>query len=216
MRTLLILLFAFVAVSCQTNYYLSAPIKSIPALNRIAGLKTNGMLLASDAHLHLDTAYVQKCLHSAQLYLEKTSGIKIKNEICFHHAPDTTVLAELKAHYKVDGLLLLTSLDVQKSCYDVPSGKEEYSARENKPYLVNTGRSINWTNIEVSVTSHWEYYDFTTGLSYRFRTTTGDVLELQEHVQDLDAYIAGDLEFLHPFFYQNGSTTAAKLTGENN
>ena len=215
MRTINLLLLILIGISCQTNYYLSAPINRVPNIGLQPGLKSNGMLIASDANLQIDTAYFEKCLHSVGLYLETESGIKIKDEIWFHKSPDIAVLNELKTKYQVDGLLLLINLDVQKNSFDVPSGKFEYSARGSEPYLKSTGRSINWTNVNVGVISHWEYYDFTTGKSYRFRNSTGYVLELEEQVPDLEAYIAMDVEFLDPFFYQNGSVTAAKLIGEN-
>lgn len=211
MRTFLILLLAIMGFSCKTNYYLSDPIKSIPNINQQAGLKSNGMLLASDAHLQVDTAYFEKCLNSVRLYLEKNAGIKIKEEICFHQSPDTSVLAELKTSYKAVGLLLLTDLYFSKNGFEVPSGKSEYSGREHESYLVNTGRSINYTNVNVDVTSRWEYHDFTTGRSYQFKIATRDVLELGEHVQNLEAYIEKDPELLDPAFYQNGTFTAVKL-----
>jgi len=174
------------------------------------------MLLASDANLQIDSAYFEKCLHSVGLSLETQSGIKIKDEIWFHKSPDVAVLTELKTKYQVDGLLLLIYLDVEKNCFDVPSGKFDYGDnRMPEPYLQVYKHSIDRTNVNVGVTSHWEYYDFTTGQSNRFKISSGDIIELEEQVHDLDAFIATEWEFLDPFFYQNGSATAAKLLEES-
>ncbi|MGE5394853.1 MAG: hypothetical protein ACM3P1_08915 [Candidatus Saccharibacteria bacterium] len=212
MRTCLILFLAIIAFSCQTNYYLSAPIKSVPAIGLQANLKNNGILIASDAHLHINTAYIEKCLQSLKWYMEATSGIKIKDEILFHKSPDITVLTELKTKYKVDGLLLLTDLDIHTSSFEVPSGRYEYADnRMPEPYLQISKIEIMWTNIDVGVSSDWEYYDFTTGQSYKFNTRNGDILELGEHVPDVDTFIENDPEFFHPVLYKNGTMTASRL-----
>jgi hypothetical protein len=214
MRTFLIILLSIIGISCKTNYYLSDPIKSIPNIGLQTNLKSNGILIASDANLHADTAYFEKCLQSLRMYVETKSDIKIKDEILFHKSPNIAVLTELKTKYNVDGLLLLTDLNVSKSCLEVPSGKFVYlDNRMPEPYLQITKESVTWTNLNLGITSHWEYYDFTTGKSYRFSIKNDDVLELGEHVPDLDAFIEKNIELLDPAFYQNGTITAANLIG---
>ena len=137
------------------------------------------------------------------------------DEILFRKSPNIAVLTELKTKYNVDGLLLLTDLNVYKSCLEVPSGKFMYlDNRMPEPYLQITKESVNWTNLDVGITSDWEYYDFTTGKSYRFSIKNVDVLELGEHVPDLDAFIEKNIELLDPVFYQNGTITAANLIGQ--
>lgn len=214
MRTFLIILLSIIGISCKTNYYLSDPIKSIPNLGLQTNLKSNGILIASDANLHADTAYFEKCLQSLRMHVETKSEIKILDEILFHKSPNIAVLTELKTKYNVDGLLLLTDLNVHKSCFEVPSGKFVYSDnRMPEPYLRITKESVNWTNLDVGITSDWEYYDFITGKSYRFSIKNDDVLELGEHVSDLDVFIEKNAELLDPVFYQNGTITAANLIG---
>lgn len=211
---LLIILLLIIGISCKTNYYLDAPIKSIPNIGLQTNLKSNGILIACDANLETDTAYFEKCLQSLRMYVETKSEIKIMDEILFRKSPNIAVLTELKTKYNVDGLLLLTDLNVYKSCLEVPSGKFVYSDnRMPEPYLQITKESVNWTNLDVGITSDWEYYDFTTGKSYRFSIKNDDVLELGEHVPDLDAFIEKNVELLDPVFYQNGTITAASLIG---
>jgi len=214
MRTFLVILLSFIGISCKTNYYLSNPIKSIPNIGLQANLKSNGILIASDANLHTDTAYFEKCLQSLRMYFETRSEIKIKDEILFRKSPNIAVLTELKTKYNVDGLLLLTDLNVYKSCFEVPSGKFVYTDnRMPEPYLQITKESVDWTNLDVGITSDWEYYDFITGKSYRFSIKNSDVLELGEHVPDLDAFIEENVQLLDPVFYRNGTITAANLIG---
>lgn len=215
MRTFLIILLSIIGISCKTNYYLSDPIKSIPNIGLQTNLKSNGILIASDANLHTDTAYLEKCLQSLRMYIETKSEIKILDEILFRKSPNIAVLTELKTKYNVDGLLLLTDLNVSKSCLEVPSGKFVYlDNRMPEPYLQITKESVTWTNLDLGIISHWEYYDFTTGKSYRFSIKNDDVLELGEHVPDLDAFIEKNVELLYPVFYQNGTITAANLIGQ--
>jgi len=217
MRTYLIILLIIIGLSCKTNYYLGTPIKSIPNIGLQTNLKSNGILIASDANLETDTAYFEKCLQSLRLYVETKSEIKIIDEILFRKCPNIAILTELKAKYNVDGLLLLTSLNVQKNCFDVPSGKFEYmDNRMPEPYLRVTKESITWTNVSVKITSHWEYHDFTTGKSYMFSIKNDEVLELGQHVSYLDSFIENNFELLDPLFYQNGSITASNLIGQNN
>lgn len=214
MRTFLIILLSIIGISCKTNYYLSDPIKSIPNIGLQTNLKSNGILIASDANLRADTVYFEKCLQSLRMFLETRSEIKIKDEILFHKSPNIVVLIELKTKYNVDGLLLLTDLNVFKSCFEVPSGKFVYTDnRMPEPYLQITKTNITWTNVDVKITSHWEYYDFVTGNSYRFSIKNDNILELGEHVPDLYAFIKKNVELLDPAFYQNGTITAANLIG---
>lgn len=215
MRTFLIILLSIIGISCKTNYYLSDPIKSIPNIGLQTNLKSNGILIASDANLHTDTTYFEKCLQSLRMYVETKSEIKIMDEILFRKSPNIAVLTELKTTYNVDGLLLLTDLNIYKSCFEVPSGKFVYlDNKMPEPYSQITKESVNWTNLDVGISSDWEYYDFTTGKSYRFSIKNDDVLELGEHVPDLDTFIERNVELLDPVFYQNGTITAANLIGQ--
>lgn len=215
MRTFLIILLSIIGISCKTNYYFSDPIKSIPNIGLQTNLKSNGILIASDANLHTDTTYFEKCLQSLRMYVETKSEIKIMDEILFRKSPNIAVLTELKTTYNVDGLLLLTDLNIYKSCFEVPSGKFVYlDNKMPEPYSQITKESVNWTNLDVGISSDWEYYDFTTGKSYRFSIKNDDVLELGEHVPDLDTFIERNVELLDPVFYQNGTITAANLIGQ--
>ncbi len=217
MRIFLIILLSIIVISCKTNYYLSDPIKKIPNIGLQTNLKSNGILIASNANPETDTAYFDKCLQSLKLYVETKSEIKIIDEIFFRKCPNIAILTELKTKYNVEGLLLLTNLGVQKKGFDVPSGKFEYmDNRMPDPYLRITKENIIWTNMYVEITSHWEYYDFRTELSYMFTIKNDEVLKLGQYVPDLDSFVEKNFELLNPLFYQNGSITASNLIGLNN
>lgn len=185
MRTFLIILLSVIGFSCKTYHYLSVPIKSIPNIGLQTNLKSNGILIASDCNLKTDTAYFETCLKGLRLNVEAKSEIKIIDELFFLKCPNTVILRELKAKYTVDGLLLLTKLNIQKKFFDVPSGKFAYTDNfMPEPWLQITWISIPWTNVYVKITSQWEYHDFTTGKSYMFRVKNDKVLELGQYVTD--------------------------------
>ena len=114
MKTFLIMLLLVNGTSCKTNHYLSAPIKSIPNIGLQNNLKSNNILIASDSNLKVDTASFENCLKGLRLNVEAKSEIKIIDEIFFIKPLNTNIMNELKAKYNVDGLLLLTNLNVQK------------------------------------------------------------------------------------------------------
>ncbi len=134
--------------------------------------------------------------------IELKSEIKIIDEIFFLKCPNTTILNELKAKYNVDGLLLLTKLNVQEKSYDVASKElflmPGYHDKEEHPSYYST---IRLTNLHVKITSHWEYHDFTTGKSYMFSIKNDKVLELGQYVADIDFFIEENSKLLDPLFY---------------
>jgi len=214
MRIFLIILITVVCFSCKTTHYLSDPIKSIPTIGLQTNLKSNGILIASDSNLKTDTAFFESCLEGLRLNVEAKSDIKIIDEIYFLKCPNAAILTELKTKYNIDGLLLLTKLNVQKKCFDVPSGTFEYmDNRMPEPYLQITKTNILWTNMDIKITSHWEYYDFVTGKSYMFSVKNDRVLELGQYVTDMDSFIGENFKLLDPLFYLNGSITASNLIG---
>lgn len=212
MRTFLIILILFVGYSCQTNYYLSKPIKGIPPVALLESLTTNGILLATDYNLNVDTADFEECLQGLKLQIKAKSKIKIIDDLSFHKCPNVSNLEELKAKYDVDGLLLLSKIDVEKQCYDLPS-KRLYlfpASHGANPQPLHYG-TIPWTNIYVKIISQWEYHDFASGKSYLFSVKNDKLIELEEHVEDKDAYLDANYSLVSSLLYSNGSMTAFNL-----
>lgn len=217
MRTFLILSLLVIGTSCKTNHYLSAPINSIPNIDLQTNLKSNGMLIASDSNLKADTASFKNCLKGLRLNFEAKSELKIIDEIFFLKCPNTNILTELKAKYNVVGILILTKLNRQKKCVDVPSGEFEYiDNRMPEPHMQIFKRPIMWTNIYVEIISHWEYHDFVTGKSYNFKIKSDKILETKQHLSDIDSFFEANLNLLDSLYYLNGSLTASNLIGLNN
>jgi len=168
MKVFLILLALFMVFSCKTNHYLSEPINGCPNLGLQANLNLKGILVASNYNLTADTAYFEDCLEGLSLNVQAKSKLKLMDEIYFEKCPNTAILTELKEKYKVDGLLVLTKLRVQKKGYDVESKKLYYIQRFwEEPGYYGT---IAWTNLYIKIISQWEYHDFITGQSYQFST----------------------------------------------
>lgn len=217
MRIFLIMLLLVIGASCKTNHYLSAPIKNIPNIVLQNNLKSNGILIASGSSLKVDTASFENCLKGLRLNVETKSEIKIIDEVFFIKPPNTNIMNELKAKYNVDGLLLLTKLNVQKKGFDVPSGNYKYiDNRMPEPHFQRTKINILWTNVDVKITSHWEYHDFETGKSYLFSVKNDKILELGQYVSDIDYFIEDNFDLLDSLFYLNGSITASNIIGLNN
>ena len=217
MRTFLIILLSVIGFSCKTSQYLSDPIKNIPNIGLQTNLKSNGILVATDSNLKIDTFYFENCLKGLKLNLEQESKIKITDEIYFVKCPNTAILTELKAKYNVDGLLLLTKLSVEKESFDVASGKFQYmDNRMSEPYFQVSKISIPRTNLNLQIISQWEYHDFVAGMSYKFKVSNDKVFELEQQVKDIDSFIKENYELLDSLFYQNGSITAHNLVGREN
>lgn len=216
MRTFLIILLSVIGFCCKTNHYLSEPIKSIPNIRLQTNLKSNGILVATDSNLKIDTFYFENCLKGLKLNLKQESEIRITDEIYFVKCPNTAILTELKVKYNVVGLLLLTKLSVEKKSFDVASGKFQYmDNRMPEPYYKVYKISIPRTNLNVQIISQWEYHDFDTGRSYKFKVSNDKVFELEQQVKDIDSFIEENYELLDPMFYQNGSITAHLICREN-
>lgn len=210
MRTFLIILIIFVGFGCQTNHYLSKPVKDIPPMGLQESLTSSGILIATDYHLKANTAYLEECLQGVILNMKAKSRIKIIDEISFLKRPNAAILDELKTTYHVDGLLVLTRLDVQRRWHDVPSGQLMFEDNHKpEPFfeIVNI-ITIPWTNVYVKITSQWEYHDFTSGKSYLFSVKNDKLIELGEYVKDIDSYINENSKLFDTVLYQNGSMTA--------
>ncbi|HET6555902.1 MAG TPA: hypothetical protein VFG54_01220 [Prolixibacteraceae bacterium] len=212
MKAFFILLVLFIVLSCKTNHYLSEPINGCPNLGLQANLNSNGILVASNYNLTVDTAHFEGCLEGLTLNVQAKSKIRFVDEIYFEKRPNTAILKELRENYMVDGLLLLTNLRIQKKGYDVES-KKIYYIQEFMEWPGYYG-TIPWTNLYVKIISQWEYHDFTTGRSYQFSTANDKLFEFGEYVPDLDAYLETNNVFA-PLLYLNGELTANNLTGVN-
>ncbi len=217
MRIFLIILLSVIGFSCKTNHYLSKPIKGIPNICLQTNLKSNGILVATDSNLKIDTLYIENCFKGLRLNLKKESGIRITDRIYFVKCLNAAVFKELKAKYNVGGLLLLKKLSVEKESFDVASGKFKYvDNRMPEPYFQVSKISIPRTNLSVQIISQWEYHDFDTDSSYKFEVSNDRVWKLEQQVTDIDSFIDANYELLDPLFYQNGSITAYNLVGREN
>ena len=214
MRAILFILVSVIAFSCNTNHYLSDPIKGYPTIGLQNNSDSKKILLAGDYNLMVDANYLENCMEGLSLNVKLNPELKIIDQITFNKRLDTAVLMELKTDYKADGLLLMTKLRVHKEGYDVPS---------KKLYLLGGGHTnidhptyygtIPWTNLFVKIISRWEYYDFTTGKSYEFSVENEKVYELNEYVTDIDFYLEENNQLFDPVLYQNGKIAANKLVG---
>ena len=214
MKAILFLLVSVISFSCKTNHYLSDPIKGYPPIGLQNNSDSKRIMLAGDYNLMIDANYLKNCLEGLTLNVKLTPEMKIIDQITFNKRPDTVVLMELKTEYKADGLLLLTKLRVQKKCYGVPGNNVAYrDNRMSEPNLHIYTKNIPWTNLNVKIISQWEYHDFTTGKSYKFRVENDKVYELNEYVTDIDSYLEVNNKLLDPVLYQNGKITANKLVG---
>jgi hypothetical protein len=214
MRVILFLFVSVIAFSCKTNHYLSDPIKGYPPIGLQNNSDTMRIILAGDYNLMVDSNYLENCLEGLSLNVKLTPERKIIDQITFNKRPDASVLMELKSDYKADGLLLLTKLRVQKECYGVPNNAGTYyDNRMPEPDLQICRRTIPWSNLFVKIISWWEYHDFTTGKSYKFRVENEKVYELNEYVADTDSYLEKNNQLFDPVLYQNGKIAANNLVG---
>ena len=214
MRATLFILVSVIAFSCKTNHYLSDPIKGYPPIGLQNNSNSKHILLAGDYNLMVDANYLENCLEGLSLNVKLNPELKIIDEITFNKRLNTAVLMELKTDYKADGLLLLTKLKVQKECYGAPNNSGTYyDNRMPEPDLQICRRKIPWTNLYVKIISQWEYYDFTTGKSYKFSVENEKVYELNEYVADIDSYLEENDQLFDPLLYQNGKITANNLSG---
>lgn len=214
MKAFVLLLVSIIAFSCQTNHYLSEPIKGYPNIGLQSNLNSKGILVATNYNLSIDTSSFENCLEGLKLNVELQSKLKVIDEILFNKCPDTAILMELKAKYNVDGLLLLTKLRMQKKWYEVPSRRlyffPAFHDIVDHPSYYSTKP---WTNLYVKIISQWEYHDFTTGKSFEYRVENDKVYEFDHHVADIDLFLEENYKLFDPLLYQNGKIAAYNFVG---
>lgn len=224
MRVLVFLLVLITVFSCQTIHYLSDPIKGYPNTGLLTNPNSNGILVATNYNLMIDTTYLENCMEGFRLNIGAKSELKIIDEIYFNKCPDAAILMELKEKYKVDGLLLMTKLRVRKQSYEVPS-KRLYLVHESHSFARRSDENdehpphyttVPWTNLYVEILSKWEYHDFTTEKSYEFSVKNEKVIEFEQYVANVDTLLVTNFNLLNPIFYENGKTTAYRLVGLEN
>lgn len=212
MKSILFLTIIFVAFSCQTNHYKGKLIKEntiySPRIKNVLGT----ILLGNTDKQTVDSTSLENCMKGLRFTLELQSNIKISDIIVLNAKATTSILNELKTKYRVDGLLLLYKLKIQKQAYDVESKKlylfpESHGAYAHPAYW----STVPWTNIEVIIISKWVYFDVVSGRHYNFEIKNKKVVEFGKYVQDGDGLLDGRIDLLDALFYQNGKMMAEKF-----
>lgn len=214
MKTISFLIIIVLALSCKTNHYAGEVIKGSLILDMLTNKNSNGMLIAKTNNGTIDPIYEDNCLKGLKLNIELHSNLEIADNIVLNVYPDATILNELKDKYKVNGLLMLTKLKIQKKAYDVQIQKPHLFPASHGAYAHPTywgTVTIPWTNLYAQITSKWKYFDLNSGRQYDFEIKNKKVFEFEEYISNTDSLLVYNADILDPLFYQNGKMMAEKL-----
>jgi len=188
--TCALLIFLF---SCTPIHYLRKPLDLNPCIGA-----SKRIIIAKDRMVctKFNNKNANICIDALVSTLAKISAIEVSERVDFNQKVDTTSLLELKAEYNLDGLLLLTQITdffVEKPivsrlyCVECPAG--------------------HLLSYKLRISTCWEYFDFTTGDTYKYKVEIGT--EGKRNSQN-DEVIA---DLYQQLLFKNGLFSAQKLTG---
>ena len=188
-------------LSCTPIHYLRKPLNLNPCIGA-----SKRIIVAKDrmvcTRIKLNDADI--CIDGLVSTLGEISAIEIIEKIEFNQQVDSTLLLELKSKYNLDGILLLTYIDDFFS---------ERKLQGPSSYCLDCPKNY-YLKYEMSVNTYWEYFDFTTGDTYRYNVENGTEgsIGLQNKAAIEDFY-NNKLKAQQQVFFKNGIISSQKLTG---
>ncbi len=178
-------------LSCTPIHYLRKPLNLNPCIGA-----SKRIIIAKDRMgcAKFNDKIINWCIDGLVSTLTNNSAIEIIEIIDFNEQVDSTSLMELKSKYNVDGVLLLAHLNVYFSDKHII-----------KHPCVDCG-SNHYRKYDFLINTHWEYFDFATGNTYRYHAengTSGPSEGLSDVFNDL----------YQQLMFTNGLISSQKLTG---